>query len=177
MRILAPSSLLTCFDSRLYHLFNASKLYVACPPTKASGSIVISATKSSPSRESRHHRTHWCWWIVGYDFYGVCDLNTITIYPANLKLFLYFTPINTLSRTQIPVTQTPLSALSPHVSRAKTDRNQNLSSSIITWTTFLIERLQELNAAIVCYKWPRTVDTGDWAFCENAKFGWMSSRR
>ena len=128
MSILSRFSLLDWSDSRLHHLVIASKLFADNTPTKASGSIVISATKSSPSRESRHHRTHWYWWIVGYHFYGVCDLNTITIYPANLKLFLYFTPINTLSRTQIPVTQTPLSALSPHVSRAKTDRNRNISS-------------------------------------------------
>ena len=41
MRILAPFSLLTCFDSRLYHLFNSSKLFADNTPTKASDSIVI----------------------------------------------------------------------------------------------------------------------------------------
>ena len=41
MRILAPFSLLTCFDSRLYHLVIASKLFADNTPTKASDSIVI----------------------------------------------------------------------------------------------------------------------------------------
>ena len=41
MRIHATFSLFDCFDSSLYHLFNASNLFVANPPTKALGSIVI----------------------------------------------------------------------------------------------------------------------------------------
>jgi len=41
MRILAKFSLLNQFDSRLYHLFSASKLFADNTPTKASGSIVI----------------------------------------------------------------------------------------------------------------------------------------
>ena len=101
MRILAPFSLLTCFDSRVYHLFNASKLYVTCPPTKASGSIVISATKSSPSHEKCHNSTYWCCWIIGHHFYRVYNLNTITIYPTYSISFHTSTPINTLSSHQI----------------------------------------------------------------------------
>ena len=41
MRILSRFYLLDCLDSRLYHLFNSSKLFADNTPTKASGSIVI----------------------------------------------------------------------------------------------------------------------------------------
>jgi len=112
MRILSRFSLLNWFDSRLHLLVIASKLLADNTPTKASGSIVISTIKSSPSRKSRHHTTHWCCWIVGYHFYGVCDLNTITIYPANLKLLLYFhTSQHTSKNSNSCDTNTPQRAL------------------------------------------------------------------
>jgi hypothetical protein len=41
MHIHATFSILNCFDSRLYHLFNSSKLFADNTPTKASDSIVI----------------------------------------------------------------------------------------------------------------------------------------
>ena len=127
MRILSRFSLPDWSGSRLHHLVIAWKLFVASPPTKASGSIVISATKSSPSRESRHHRTRWYWWIVGYHFYRDCDLNTITIYSANLKLFLYFhNNQHTSKNSNSCNTNTPQRALTTRFSRKNRPESQPL---------------------------------------------------
>ena len=174
MRILSRFSLPDWSDSRLHHLLIASKLFVASPPTKASGSIVISATESSPSRESRQHRTHWCCWTVGYHFYGVCDLNTITIYPANLKLLLYFhTNQHTSKHSNSCNTNTPQRALTTRFwckdrpELLPPPRKQLLSSNNSKyWTRWLFAT-----------NWPRPTNAPICCLWENAKFGWMSSRR
>ena len=89
-------------------------------------------TGSSRGRSGRLNSTHQCCQMFRRHFYQVCDLSTINIFPV----WIPHTPMLSLllhnQHTQNFKSQAPLNALSTRVSRTKTDRNRNTSSS----TTF-----------------------------------------
>jgi hypothetical protein len=88
-----------------------------------------SPTRSSCGRSDGPNSTHWCCQVFWRHFYRVFDLSTINVVPVWTLCTLMLSLLLHNQHTQNFKSQAPLNALSTCVSRTKTDRNRNTSSS------------------------------------------------
>ena len=86
-------------------------------------------TRSSCGRSDGPNSTHWCCQVFWRHFYRVFDLSTINVVPVWTLCTLMLSLLLHNQHTQNFKSQAPLNALSTRVSRTKTDRNRNTSSS------------------------------------------------
>ena len=96
--------------------------------------------RSSCGRGDRTNSTRRYCQVFRRHFYRVFDLSTINVVPV----WILHTPVLSLllhnQHIQNFKSQAPLNALSARVSRMKTDRNRNISSSTTSYTTNHVER-------------------------------------
>ena len=86
-------------------------------------------TRSSCSRSDGPNSTHWCCQVFRRHFYRVFDLYTINVVPVWTLCTLMLSLLLHNQHTQNFKSQAPLNTPLTRVSRTKTDRNRNTSSS------------------------------------------------